>query len=75
MLTVEADADANTDVVLHALSGIFIVRVQCILRLHGTVRLALDNQTTAASGHKLLEDVGKLAGDLLEGSLNGLSLR
>lgn len=74
MLAIEADADSNTDIVLHTLACILIVRINLLTRASRMVCLALDDETTTTCRNKLFKHIVKLAGHLLEGSLNGLVL-
>jgi hypothetical protein len=69
-LGVERNTDANTSVVLHTAARL-LVRILGILT---AVRPPLDDKTAVAGWDETLEDVGKLARDLLEGPLDLLVL-
>jgi hypothetical protein len=73
VLAVEADADPNARVVLHALARL-VVAVLILRGARLAVRLALDDEPALARGHEPLEHGRELTRDLLEGALDGLVL-
>jgi hypothetical protein len=74
MLTVEADTNANADVIFYACAALFIVRLNLIVSVEGSVGLSLNDQAATARGNKLFKDIGKLAGYLFECAFNGFIL-
>lgn len=74
MFTIEADTDSNTDVVLHAIPGFFVLGIELVCLSHGAVGLALNDQTTTTRRYKLFKHIVELAGNLLEGSFDGFIL-
>ena len=62
MLAIEADTDANADIVLHTLSRFLVVGVNIILWSRAAVSLALDDEAATAGGDQLLEDIVRTRG-------------
>lgn len=75
ILAVERHADAHARVILDRLPSIpFLVLVVLVVTTRRSIGLALDDEPPTTGRHEPLEDVGKLARDLLEGAFDGLVL-
>ena len=72
VLTVEAHTDTHANIILHAVSGILVVRINPIVLAN--VRLPLNDQPPTASGNQSLKHIVELARHLLESPLDGFVL-